>query len=384
MSSPEWNFSTYMAYFGQALTQESSNLGLTKEIKEQDTHYDDINNRNDIEEEKVFAELRPANRFGLVAGQPSNTGITSSSNPSNNEAVNSALSNANLSHDKAFNTTSISCIDSSFDDAFCEHETNLNFLENNAVCTEEIIEQQLLAWDPNTLTELGQIIFCDFETETESVTGLENDSQEQARHFIIRNGSTGFKTAGIAGLTEEDFKFPDSVEEQYKQMVLTSEDGKKVLPGIEAIFRPNSLQTQNNNNRPDQLNQLSGKEPVSCRPLIDTSSVVKRLLQNTNEASKLSITDARASEAKEIKADIEETKLDFPVGQASVNSAIENVETILSLINPAADIMGKTFHKIPSTQPIYSDNDARQSESEEENRVRRPMNAFMLWARKYR
>ena len=357
MGSNDWNFTAYLVSLSKSVGLENSNT---------EHHRCLVGGEGGTE--SVFAELKPA--FQL--------------------------------HDSSYNdqqdNTKQVVRFIAVGPGYCEDGPDVLCTERNPCkheldCRENIVEQPLISWDLNRLTVFGSDAIVGDITE-ESGYNVTSECQEHG-------GAVGKTTPGgfVPENTyyhpkndeeiEEEFKFPKCIEEQFREMMLRNRRenqwhcnncGSCVVQ--EGRSDPQTNHCQQVNDRKDLCNnnnEINCVQGNSLGNLNDGSdqqmgpNVDRIVTTNEEKRSETRVGDER----KQI--------VNTAAGQEAATEIEEQcIDKLLTFINPEIDVMGKTFHNIPSTQPIYSDNEARDGANGDVARVRRPMNAFMLWARKYR
>ncbi len=370
MNEQEWNFATYMACLGHSLT-----LGMPRNQPSGiENGYPNADIK--VEEQKVFAELRPANGQEEVAKNCNNNANMKDFKPFVNNAQCFQIAYPE----------NLTCVNSStmlMDRV--KNEQDLKYDPYNSGRTKEF-EKQLVGWNLGVMTESGvnnqYNVANILQPQYGNVSNMPENNGQQNGDYAMQGFERCINQHECYTTLEEDFKFPASVEEQYTQMLQNSE--VKSLPCIESIF---SMMPVNFGKENANLNQISAGNVGSSE--LKGMNSAPLFFHGMGDRINTTEDDPHMYEAREVEADTDlkdSNEAEASAEPASSNNAnkVENIEQILEMINPTKDIMGKTFHKIPSTTPIYTDNEARQIEVDDDNRIRRPMNAFMLWARKYR
>ena len=361
MASTDWNLTAYLVSLSQSC--ETENKCSTRES----SHVQ----REEADNERVFTELKPA--F---------------------EANVSCCSNGQKDGKRGFQCLNVVGSD------FGREKSELYSAEGDEkfdLASESIVEQPLISWDLNRLTIVGG----------ETIVGDVCDGAGSHNfNEVVGSGcsrgnikSSGLVTDCRKGQSREDrgtddeFKFPKCIEDQFREMILRA-------------YQQNNRHCDKCGNNITQ-DGTSDIQPPLYHQMHHRQGFMEDHVTSTSwGGNDLDVIAEGSLKHSKIEEDAEETReeqedwvtkswnggatkcfSDDKAGkqQQSANEIQdESIEQLLEFINPEVDVMGKTFHNIPSTQPIYSDNEGRDGGSGDEARVRRPMNAFMLWARKYR
>ena len=259
---------------------------------------------------------------------------------------------------------------------------------------ESTVEHPLISWDLNRLTVVGREAIAGDAYDDNGNNGIFESTEKD--YFRCKNNphdlveETTESQAKEEDENEEDFKFPKCIEDQFREMLLRTRRqnnwhcdkcGSKILHD-----RENEQEKPLYHQGSHGHDSTSHKITNSCWQegmIGDADEETPKHSKTTEEARKEQEswgTKSLNEKGKSVNSQHKAGENLEPVNDMKD----ESIEQLLNFINPEVDVMGKTFHNIPSTQPIYSDNEARDGGSGDEVRVRRPMNAFMLWARKYR
>lgn len=266
---------------------------------------------------------------------------------------------------------------------------------------EDVVEQPLISWDLNRLTMFGsEAIVGDVIDEPGCLAskGRENwhhggmacsacDPNESI--ITAENSNYHSNNENVTDDVTDEFKFPKCIEDRFREMMLRSCMNCKNCGSHMVHTSRNESHRMVHPHIPCKDAQLRREEAErQCEQEARADGMIKDGTKNGRETieDEESCRDQKPRVTHDscdiIQKPYSALKTDG-IRELATNVE-ENIDELLTLINPDVDVMGKTFHNIPSTQPIYSDNEARDETCGEENRVRRPMNAFMLWARKYR
>ena len=361
MTSTDWNLTAYLVSLSQSCEAEN------KCSKRESCHVQ----REEADSERVFTELKPA----FEANVP-------------------CCSNGQKDGKRVFQ-----CLNMVGPDYGREKPEfySVKGDEKFDLANESVVEQPLISWDLNRLTIVGsETIVGDVCDGAGNHDVNEVVGSECSRGKLNSNGLGTDCSKGQSRedrVTDEEFKFPKCIEDQFREMIIRAYQqnnwhcdkcGNKIV------------QDGTNDTQPPLYHQLHHKQ----------SFMEDHVTSNCWGGNDLGVIAEGSLKHSKIEKDAEETREEqedwatetcdggatkcFSEDKARKNQELandiqdESIEQLLEFINPEVDVMGKTFHNIPSTQPIYSDNEGRDGGSGDEARVRRPMNAFMLWARKYR
>lgn len=354
MASSDWTLTAYLVNLSQNCEMESKRV-------ERENH---IVQGEETGSERVFTELKPA-----IAVDPS---------CSDSQQKDARRLLQRLNAGTVYGKERPDCFSARREDRF-------------ELGKESVVEQPLISWDLNRLTVLGgEAVVGDVCDESGSNSIYESLEGDFSSGNTASQGLRGEITKNGNDENDEEFRFPKCIEDQFREMILRAHRqtdwhldkcGSKTLH--EEVNEPQNSLHHHGYYREGPVsngivndswlgNSLGGiaEEGLNHIKITDEASKERDnwATKTLNERAKRFGSEHNIGENQELVNDIKD----------------ESIEQLLNFINPEIDVMGKTFHNIPSTQPIYSDNEARDTGSGDEIRVRRPMNAFMLWARKYR
>ncbi|XP_065071794.1 uncharacterized protein LOC135696350 [Rhopilema esculentum] len=361
MASQEWNFSSYFANLAQNAP--------TDDKRQYNFGYD-----HSVDDQRVFAELKP---------------------PCNNHLI-SGGANDHCEEGMLHFGTSNSVADAFVPNIFrpqsikSELSTNTDNLEN-------VIEQQLVSWDLNRLVGLGNDAIIGGVVDDDLLM-LKSEEDwdvdcENAMQFLSQpNIDAQIKREG--DIAQDEFQFPQCVEEQFRQLILRANEQEErqctkcggIAPrrdGNQTLYIRNEKKAKDDSNTATE-SKTTENLVVNCKSELNdeinsgSNDFVNSSYFQTSNSKEQSIN------APEDKGFLPKDTLKKVTHNSGIESKIEDIDKVLTHIDPDLDVLGKTFHKIPSTQPIYCDEEPRNDENGNDNRIKRPMNAFMLWARKYR
>ena len=256
---------------------------------------------------------------------------------------------------------------------------------------ESVVEQPLISWDLNRLTVLGgEAVVGDVYDESGGNSIYESLEDDFPSGSTFSQELGGETTKNGSEENDEEFRFPKCIEDQFRDMILRAHHqsdwhldkcGSKIMH--EEVNEPqNSLHHHGYYKEGPAVNKITNDSWLG-NSLGGIAEETLNHMKTTDKTNKER--DNWATKTLDERAKRFGSEHKIGENQELVNEIKdESIEQLLNFINPEIDVMGKTFHNIPSTQPIYSDNEARDGGSGDDVRVRRPMNAFMLWARKYR
>lgn len=374
MSFPDWNFVTYMANLGQHDRNErcqNANNGYSKDVAKSDMR---------TEEEKVFTELRPA--------------FHSHQNMNREVGPRDCKERPQLT----FNCSGYRPVlgyPTGSDRPYDGREVHRYNEREEVRMRDDVIEQPLISWDLNQLKGAGLVKVPGDNTKDNvhnNSRRINNVPTEEDRNYGDHSGYCEPAEKAFPCLnkhrcqTEEEFRFPQCIEEKFQEMVLRSRNR-------ESCNYVNEMQHHNMQPHENFMSYLCdswhkrdqqrvGQMDYICHASNPNAQQFRGYVHGCKQGFKDHLAHGMYNFAERndpLDDDTEEHRI-----FNDTDTVVENIDALLTLINPDIDIMGKTFHKIPSTQPIYCDGEAREEETTEDNRIRRPMNAFMLWARKYR
>ena len=261
---------------------------------------------------------------------------------------------------------------------------------------DDAMEQPLISWDLNQLNTTGLAkVSGDNPKETVYNNGgrINNMATEEDRDYGDHSGycepaaERAFPYMNKHRCqTEEEFKFPQCIEEKFQEMLLRSRNR-------EGCNHVNEIQNHNMQPHGNFMSYLCDSWHKRDQQRVDQMDYICHASNSNVQQLRGYMHGCRQGFKDHLAYGMHNfsesnNRLDDDTEEQcilhDIDTVVENIDALLTLINPDIDIMGKTFHKIPSTQPIYCDGEAREEETTEDNRIRRPMNAFMLWARKYR